>query len=115
MLSLRQIGGALWTVLGFMITAALVLNLRYRSMDEGALLLDTWTGQVRSVATAPLNERAEAEAGEQEGTLNIAVLRSLEWRLGASAGSCDGVRFAFPAPERVVVRTREVRPESDYP
>ena len=114
MLSFRQISGALWTVLGFMITAAVVLNLRYRSMDDGALLLDTWTGQVRSVAAAPLIEKTEAEAGAEQGALDIAVLKGFEWRLGTGVGTCEAVRFAVPAPERIVVRTREVRPQSDY-
>ncbi len=108
MLWFRQIGGALWSLLGFMIVAAVVLNLRYKPMNEGELLLDTWTGQVQSLEAVPA---AETVAGKVAA--EIAVLEAIV-RPHATTTNCAGLRFAFPAPERVEVPAQPVRPRSDY-
>lgn len=115
MLSFRQIGGAFWTLLGFMIAAALVLNLRYKPLNEGQLLLDTWTGELRSVATAPLTEGVAARArAHVEDAVEIAVLKGIAESSAVRGTTCNGVHFAFPARERVEVRAREVAPGSDF-
>jgi len=117
MLSLRQLASVVWTFLGFMIVASLVLNLRYKSLDDGdALFLDTWTGKVHSgVAVSPAPEVVVAEAPKataRSGRLDIVIMERLE-RLKErqierhvehhvehqeAATGCTSVRFAFPAP-----------------
>lgn len=51
MLSLKRFQGVAWTFLGFMLVAALVLDMRYKALDDGSGYLDTWTGAVRSTTT----------------------------------------------------------------
>ncbi len=102
MLSFRQISSAVWSFLGFMLVASLVLNLRYKSLDDGdALYLDTWTGKIESaVAVAP----AVAKTGRTGNPLEIIVLKRLERLKERQVEAqkietqCAGVRFAFPAP-----------------
>jgi hypothetical protein len=114
MLSFRQIGGAAWTLLGFMVAAAVVLSLRYRPLDEGRLLLDTWTGELRPVAVAPLDEATAARADPGvEDAVEIAVLQKIAESSAVRRTACTGVRFAFPAPERVEVRPQNARPRPD--
>ena len=48
MLSFRPFQGIVWTLMGFMLVAALVLDMRYRALDDGTGYLDTWTGEIRS-------------------------------------------------------------------
>ncbi|NIR43598.1 MAG: hypothetical protein GWN99_19380 [Gemmatimonadetes bacterium] len=93
MLPLRQVAGGLWTVLGFMLVAALVLNMRYKPMGDGASYLDTWTGETHAVAEAEAPS-ARAEVERVEGIVERARIR---------AAAPNGVRFAFPAPERRIV------------
>ena len=112
MLSLRQAGGALWTFISFMLVAAVVMNLRYKPLDGDALLLDTWTGNIRAVATAPAAEIAE-ESEELDVAVEIAVLGGIVQQHAATS-TCNGVRFAFPAPQRVEVRAQRVSPDGDF-
>lgn len=102
MLSFRQISSVVWTFLGFMLVASLVLNLRYKSLDDGdALYLDTWTGKIQSaVAVAP----AVARTGRTGNPLAIIVLERLERLKQRQVEAqkieteCGSVRFSFPAP-----------------
>jgi hypothetical protein len=112
MLSLRQVGGALWAFISFMIAAAVVMNLRYKPLDGDALLLDTWTGDIRAVATAPVAEIAEVSE-DSEVSVEIAVLESIVHG-HAEKLTCNGVGFAFPAPQRIEVRAHRVMPERDF-
>lgn len=50
MLSMRRLQSVAWTLLGFMLVAALVLDMRYKALEDGTGYLDTWTGAVRSTA-----------------------------------------------------------------
>jgi hypothetical protein len=107
MLSFRQISSVVWTFLGFMLVASLVLNLRYKGLDDGdALYLDTWTGKIQSaIAVAP----AIARSGRTGNPLEIIVLERLERLKQRQVEAqkieteCGSVRFAFPAP---VIRYR---------
>jgi hypothetical protein len=96
MLSFRQLASVLWTFLGFMIVAGLVLNLRYKPVGEGdAHYLDTWTGKIHAVpAEGTTKSRREIEIRVLEGLL----------RREADGRTCGNVRFAVPAPEVIEVR-----------
>ncbi|KPK64908.1 MAG: hypothetical protein AMS21_06190 [Gemmatimonas sp. SG8_38_2] len=117
MLSLRQLASVVWTFLGFMVVASLVLNLRYKSLDDGDVLyLDTWTGKVHSgVAASPAPDVVVAEAPKamaRGDRLDIVILgrsdrleeRRIErhvehhFEQQEAATECASVRFAFPAP-----------------
>jgi hypothetical protein len=123
MLSFRQIASVVWTFMLFMVAAALVMNLRYKPLDEGdALYLDTWTGKVRSAApTVALAETVAPEAPELAASVNgmeIILLerlreREVERQLEHARArldrlrlrlenvvvepGCQSIRFAFPA------------------
>ncbi len=98
MLSLRHVASVVWTFLAFMVAAALVLNLRYKTVGEGQYF-DTWTGQIRPA------ERVEAPAASSEVVLGISGLepgisfRAERLRREKLGSDCARVRFAFPAPE----------------
>ena len=111
MLSFRQVSLALWAFVGFMVVGSTVMNLRYKPISESALL-DTWTGRIHPVAVAEANPApAVLRRDAAEAEVEIAILESV---VRQSVGStCNGVRFAFPAPQRVEVHTRHVRPHSD--
>jgi hypothetical protein len=123
MLSFRQIASVVWTFMLFMVAGALVMNLRYKSLDEGdALYLDTWTGKVHSAApTVALAETVAPEAPELATSLDgveIFLLdrlreRDVERQLESTRArldrlrlrlenvvvepGCQSIRFAFPA------------------
>jgi hypothetical protein len=90
----------------FMVASALVMNLRYKPLDESdALYLDTWTGKIEaSVSTVPAPRVAMLEAPKLEASVNgleIILLEKLnerKARLEKIETECGGVRFAFPAP-----------------
>ena len=106
MLTFRQVASVVWTFLGFMVAAAVVLNMRYKPLDErNALFLDTWTGKVhREVAEAPAPKANDAQVTILESRRNgvdILLLEELVERRSKPHkhdGGCSGVRFAFPAP-----------------
>ena len=106
MRTFRQISSVLWTFLGFMVAAAVVLNMRYKPLDEGsAVFLDTWTGKVhREVAEMPAAKAEEAQVTilESRGRgVDVLLLEELVERRPRShshASECRGVRFAFPVP-----------------
>ena len=114
MLSLRQLTSVAWTFLGFMVAASLVLNLRYKPLDDGAsLYVDTWTGKTHSVAvTAPVAPVAVAEApkrSDAETRLDVVILERLERlkqrqihrhriEIEKVEKGCAAVSFAYPAP-----------------
>ncbi len=95
MLSLRHVAAVLWAFLAFMVAAALVLNLRYKTVGEGQYF-DTWTGQIRPA------ERVEAPSavvlGIADGESGIAF-RAERLKREEVGSDCSRVRFAFPAPE----------------
>ncbi len=100
MLSLRQLTSVVWTFLGFMVVASLVLNLRYKTLDDGAAFyVDTWTGKTHSAAVAEAPEKPAAN-----GKLDIVILERLERLTERQVHrhrietECATVRFAFPAP-----------------
>ncbi|NIR43854.1 MAG: hypothetical protein GWN99_02185, partial [Gemmatimonadetes bacterium] len=79
MLPLRQIAGGLWTFLGFMIVAALVLNMRYKPVGDGARYLDTWTGKIHAAVAedAPAaGDRAANQRAEEVEVIEGIVERS---------------------------------------
>jgi hypothetical protein len=86
MLTLRQLTSALWTFFGFMVAASLVLNLRYKSLDDGALYVDTWTGKTHSAAIAAPAPAPDAPAVVAEarktrsadGRMDVVILERLE-------------------------------------
>ncbi len=98
MLSLRHVASVAWTFLAFMVAAALVLNLRYKTVGEGQFF-DTWTGKIRPAA------RVEAPAPSPEVVLGISgsgpeiAFRAERLRREGQASDCARVRFAFPVPE----------------
>jgi hypothetical protein len=104
MLTFRQIASVSWTFLGFMVAAALVLNMRYKPLDEGnAIFLDTWTGKVHSkVIEAPPAKARDTQVTILEAPrvdvirLEELVERRIEHH--EHKGKCSSVRFAFPAP-----------------
>jgi hypothetical protein len=106
MLTFRQIASVVWTFLGFMVAAAVVLNMRYKPLDEGSLVfLDTWTGKIhREVAEtpAPMAKDAHVTILESRGRgVDILLLEEMVERRSKTHkhdGECRGVRFAFPAP-----------------
>ena len=114
MLSLRQLTSVLWTFLGFMVAASLVLNLRYKALDDGAALyVDTWTGKAHSAAVvAPPAPAVVAEAAPNQavnGKLDVLILRRSERlrerevhrhriEIETLEKDCSAVRFAYPAP-----------------
>ncbi len=106
MLTFRQISSVLWTFLGFMVAAAVVLNMRYKPLDEeSAVFLDTWTGKVhREVAEMPAPKAREAQVTilESRGRgVDVLLLEELVERRSRSHshdGECRGIRFAFPTP-----------------
>ena len=106
MLTFRQVASVVWTFLGFMVAAAVVLNMRYKPLDEeSAVFLDTWTGKVhREVAEAPAPKANDAQVTILESRRNgvdILLLEELVERRSKPHkhdGGCSGVRFAFPAP-----------------
>ncbi|KPK82396.1 MAG: hypothetical protein AMS25_02475 [Gemmatimonas sp. SM23_52] len=101
MLSYRQVATVVWTFLGFMVAAALVLNLRYKPVSGHDVYLDTWTGELHSLAAVertPPAEASDLSAGARSRrAVEIAVLEGLV-RQGGESASCGPVRFAFPAP-----------------
>jgi len=101
MLSYRQVATVVWTFLGFMVTAALVLNLRYKPVSGHDVYLDTWTGELHSVVAVEHSPSAEASGLSSRvgsrGAVEIAVLEGTVWQ-GRESASCGAVRFAFPAP-----------------
>jgi len=114
MLSLRQLASVVWTFFGFMVVASLVLNLRYKALDDGAALyIDTWTGKTHSAEVAvPPAPVVVAEAPRRpaaNGKLDIVILERLE-RLQERQvhrhrieyekveKDCTAISFAFPAP-----------------
>jgi hypothetical protein len=106
MLTFRQIASVLWTFLGFMVAAALVLNMRYKPLDEGnAMFLDTWTGKVHSkVVEVPRARTRDARVTILEsrgvGVDAILLKELVEHKIEHSKHKkkCSSVRFAFPAP-----------------
>jgi hypothetical protein len=106
MLTFRQVASVVWTFLGFMVAAAVVLNMRYKPLDEeSAVFLDTWTGKVhREVAETPAQDPSDARVtilGSRRNGVDILLLEELVARRSKShkhEGECSGVRFAFPAP-----------------
>jgi hypothetical protein len=108
MLSFRQLASVLWTFLGFMIVAGLVLNLRYKPVGEGdAHYLDTWTGKIHAVPadlTDPVARYLIAPGTtKSRREIEIRVLEGL-LRREADGRTCGNVRFAVPAPEVIEVR-----------
>jgi len=114
MLSLRQLTSVAWTFLGFMVVASLVLNLRYKELDDGAALyLDTWTGKTHSAALAvPPAPAVIAEAPKKpvaNGRVDVLILERLERlkerqihrhriEIQEVEKDCTAIRFAYPAP-----------------
>ena len=103
MLTFRQITSVVWTFLGFMVAAAVVLNMRYRPLDETkTMLLDTWTGRIQHVAIE--QPRAEERVVITESRRNRVDILLLEELAQSRAKAyrhdheCAKVRFAFPAP-----------------
>jgi hypothetical protein len=103
MFSYRQVASVGWTLMAFMVAGALVLNLRYKSVADDSMYLDTWTGKVHKV------HEVAAEPAANEGVAGAVVLgraspgevRLLELEAllrRAEPGSCGRIRFAFPAP-----------------
>lgn len=101
MLTFRQIASVVWTFLGFMVAAAVVLNMRYRPLDESnTMLLDTWTGRIQHVAVEqPRAEERVVIAESRRNRVDILLLEELaQRRAKVDRHECARVRFAFPAP-----------------
>jgi hypothetical protein len=117
MLSLRPITSVVWAFLGFMVTASLVLNMRYKTLSESdALYLDTWTGRIHSsvVETKAVESPAPrvsiiqvprpAAPHVEIEILELERLRERVERLRERhechevKTECEAVRFAYPAP-----------------
>lgn len=98
MLSLRQVASVVWTFLAFMVAAALVLNLRYKTVGEGEYF-DTWTGQIRPTERVKAPEASSAVVLGVTGSESGIALRAERLRWEQSVSDCSRVRFAFPAPE----------------
>lgn len=95
MIPYQQFVTAVWTLLGFMLVAALVLHLRYKPVgDGGALYLDTWTGRIETVAVQESDAYADAPGWALPPEVD---LRILEGRVEREVPPCGRVRFAFPA------------------
>ncbi len=98
MISLRDLASVVWTLLAFMVTAALVLNLRYKTVGEGRYF-DTWTGQISAA------QRVETSAAPSAVVLGVTgdepgiAFRAERLRRERLGSDCSSVRFAFPAPE----------------
>jgi hypothetical protein len=108
MLSFGQVARLAWTVVGFMLTAALVLNLRYKPVAGGSAYLDTWTGNIQSLTAQvhdptvlTLETPRSVVLGRSGGER---VIRIEELRSRVERGVCAGVRHAFPAPGSSVTR-----------
>lgn len=103
MLTLRQISSVVWTFMGFMLAAAVVLNMRYKPLDE-TMLLDTWTGRVQRLAAespAPAAKERVAIAESRRSGVDILMLEELaeqRVRTHRHEGRCAAIRFAFPSP-----------------
>ena len=117
MLSLRQLTSVAWTFLGFMVAASLVLNLRYKPLDDGAsLYLDTWTGKTHSAAVsvpvppvAPVAVAGAPKRSAGDTRLDVVILERLEKlkqrqihrhriEIEKVEKGCTAVSFAYPAP-----------------
>lgn len=105
MLTFRQISSVAWTFMGFMLAAAVVLNMRYKPLNEtNTLLLDTWTGRVERVTAenaAPTATERIATVESRRSGIDIILLEELAERRAkahAHESSCGAIRFAFPAP-----------------
>lgn len=100
MLTFRQLSAVVWTFLGFMMAAALVLNLRYKPMAGDALLLDTWTGRLHSVSAEQVPEARTVDAfavARRRDAIEIRIVERLV-ETGRARPVCTSARFAFPAP-----------------
>jgi hypothetical protein len=104
MLSIRQMASLIWAVTAFMFAAALVLNVRFKSLGEGSVYVDTWTGQLRSLSEEFVVARADDcsdrivaidRRREQLNELRVRVERIR--RAAPLDTDCKGVCFAFPA------------------
>lgn len=103
MLTFRQVASVVWTFLGFMVAAAVVLNMRYRPLDETkTILLDTWTGRIQRVSVGqPRAEERVVITESRPNRIDILLLEELAERrakVQRHDGECAAVRFAFPAP-----------------
>lgn len=105
MLTFRQISSVVWTFMGFMLAASVVLNMRYKPLNEtNTLLLDTWTGRVERVAAedaAPTATERVAIAESRRNGVDIILLEELAERRAKTYKhdhGCSAIRFAFPAP-----------------
>lgn len=106
MLTFRHIASAVWTVVGFMMAASLILHMRYKPMsDEQPIYLDTWTGRVHSsaaeVVTAPPNAVVARTLESPRRKVDVLLLEELTERRRAERhehAECARVRFAFPVP-----------------
>ncbi len=99
MLTIRQLSAVVWTFLGFMMAAALVLNLRYKPMADDAVFLDTWTGRLRSVSAEQVPEARTVAASAVARRSDAVEIRIVERvATGRARPVCASTRFAFPAP-----------------
>lgn len=103
MFTFRQISSIVWTFMGFMLAAAVVLNMRYKPLDETSLL-DTWTGRIQRVAAespVPAAKERVAIAESRRNGVDILLLEELteqQVRVHQHDGRCAAIRFAYPAP-----------------
>jgi hypothetical protein len=97
-----------------MVAASLVLNLRYKALDDGAALyIDTWTGKTHTAGVVvPPAPALVAEAPKRpaaNGRADILILERLERlqerhvhrhriEVEKLEHDCTAIRFAFPAP-----------------
>ena len=72
MLSLREVLAGVGLYVGLLVTAAFVLNLRYKPMAGDYAYLDTWTGKIRPSAAVPL-AMAQAALNAPQGTETTAA------------------------------------------
>ena len=111
MLTFRQISSIVWTFMGFMLAAAVVLSMRYKPLNEThTVLLDTWTGRIQQVTAenpAPRAEERIAQAQSWRNGVDILLLEEMAAKRPKAhkhEGGCAAVRFAFPAPGSRVPR-----------
>ncbi len=97
MLSLREVLAGVGLYVGLLVTAAFVLNLRYKPMAGDYAYLDTWTGKIRPAAAAVPLAMAQAALNAPQSTETSAA--GVRRRRHRDEGCVSAIRFAFPAPE----------------
>lgn len=119
MLSLRQVLAGVGLYAGLLVTAALVLNLRYKPMAGDTAYLDTWTGKIRTSAAVPLAMAEAARNAPQSTETSAAAVRKRRRRREGECARAEVMRAseslarARASVERYRYLLRDYRRERD--